>query len=205
MLVLPLWQHGRRPERPSRAAAAKPPKPRLAMFVHYGLYHFRPKAVAFRNDYCRTCDRPRLAVRVRTFDVFHLYWVPLLPVGFWRRWYCSTCKGDPHARTRTRRGFKIAAGVILVLFTLFAWTLLPEVEPDWRWVWGTRGVVSGLLLVTVVSLARHRPEADLAALLAIVAPFAGHQCPLCGGDLLVTHETRCARCGARSEPLARPG
>ena len=51
------------------------------MFVIHGAYHFWPKRVAFRNDYCFTCGQACRAVAIRTFDVGHIFWIPILPVG----------------------------------------------------------------------------------------------------------------------------
>src|ERR1035438_6787107 len=78
------------------------------MLIVRGAFHFRPKRVAFRDDYCLSCRAPRRAVAVRTFDVGHIFWIPILPVGFWRHWVCSVCGGDPHARSKARRYFKWA-------------------------------------------------------------------------------------------------
>ena len=56
------------------------------MVIIHGVYHWSPKQVEFRNDYCLSCSAQRRAIRVRTFDVAHLFWIPILPLGFWKRW-----------------------------------------------------------------------------------------------------------------------
>ena len=48
------------------------------MFIVSGAYHFWPKRVAFRDDYCLTCQAPRRSIAVRTFDVGYIYWIPFL-------------------------------------------------------------------------------------------------------------------------------
>ena len=169
-------------------------------FIHYGLYHWAARAVAFRSDFCRRCDRPRVTIRLRTFDVLHVFWVPLLPLGFWRRWRCPHCGEDPHRLLRTRRGFKIAGAVCLLLLSLGAWLGPGQGEPP-ALVWGMRLGWPALLGLTLVSLARHRPEPGLTDLLLVVRPFEGRLCPLCGGELLTAPELHCGACGARHEPL----
>ena len=58
----------------------------IAMLLVNGLYHFRPTRVAFRNDFCMSCHLPRRSVQIRTFDVWHLFRIPILPLGFPRRY-----------------------------------------------------------------------------------------------------------------------
>lgn len=50
--------------------------------------------MAFRNDYCLARGEERRAVQVRTFDVGHIFWIPILPAGFWKRWVCTVCGKD---------------------------------------------------------------------------------------------------------------
>jgi hypothetical protein len=39
------------------------------MFIVYGSYHFWPKKVGFRDDYCLGCQAPRRSIAIRTLDV----------------------------------------------------------------------------------------------------------------------------------------
>src|ERR1039458_1806615 len=53
------------------------------MRIVRGAYHFRTKPVAFRDDYCLSCGAPRRSIAVRSVDVGHIFWIPILPVLFW--------------------------------------------------------------------------------------------------------------------------
>ena len=88
------------------------------MLLVHGAYHFWPKRVAFRNDYCVTCDGPRRAIAVRTFDVGHVFWIPILPVGFWRHWVCSACKRNPHVTSKMGRSIKWAGVYWLIAISI---------------------------------------------------------------------------------------
>ena len=68
----------------------------VSMLVIFGTYNFAKKPVAYRADYCRSCEGERLTLGVRSFDAFHLFWIPVLPLGFWTRWYCGQCQAHPH-------------------------------------------------------------------------------------------------------------
>lgn len=53
------------------------------MIVAYGFYSWFPRRTAFRRDYCRVCKCETTSFLLRTFKVFHLFWIPLVPLGFW--------------------------------------------------------------------------------------------------------------------------
>ncbi|HKV63349.1 MAG TPA: hypothetical protein VJO16_15665 [Candidatus Acidoferrum sp.] len=91
------------------------------MIIVYGVYRWMAKRVAFRNDYCLACGEPRRAVQVRTFDVGHIFWIPILPAGFWKRWVCTVWGCDPHGSGKTRRGAKWVGLFILLLFSVVFW------------------------------------------------------------------------------------
>lgn len=170
------------------------------MLIIHGIYHWKPRRTAFRNDHCRACAAKRLSVLVRTFDVLHLYWIPILPLGFWSRWHCTICGSDPHAVTRTRRGFKIAGAITLVLLAFISWAVQWEPIRD-IWPWLLRIGLSLGALAATYSVFRHRPEPQLEAMLAGVQPFEGWTCPLCGGEMLNVPEWHCVACKAEHRPL----
>src|SRR5690349_21622497 len=91
------------------------------VLVIHGTYHFGRRILAFRNDYCLTCAGPRLANLHRTFDVLHVFWLPILPLGSWSRWKCGTCGSNPHARAATSRALKWAGIACLVIGSVVFW------------------------------------------------------------------------------------
>jgi hypothetical protein len=93
------------------------------MLILHGVYSFRPRIVAYRNDFCLSCTAPRVAYQIRTFDVLHIFFVPLIPLGFLRRWHCAVCTNDPHVHPGTRKGFKWAGVVVLALVAIVVWAV----------------------------------------------------------------------------------
>jgi hypothetical protein len=87
------------------------------MFITAGRYQYCRRTVAYRNDYCLSCADNTVSQQQRTFDVFHVYFFPVLPLGFRRHWYCVRCKQNPHTRVKTSQGIKILG---LCMFSLFA-------------------------------------------------------------------------------------
>lgn len=43
-----------------------PPPPRTNVLIIHGMYRFRPKRIAFRNDYCLSCAQLQRSVQIRT-------------------------------------------------------------------------------------------------------------------------------------------
>jgi len=174
------------------------------VLIVHGTYHWKPKRIAFRNDYCRKCEAQRPAVLVRTIDVFHLFWIPILPLGVWSRWFCRYCGARPHAAARTGRGFKIAGAVLLALLSITVWMPFTEEGNDVTGMVVLWFLRIGLPLATVLavrSAIRHRPEPDFKRRLEQVRPFEGWRCPLCGGELVSLPKWRCLSCGAEHRPL----
>ena len=167
------------------------------MLILFGVYNFARKNVAFRNDYCLSCKAPRKAVQTRSFDAFHIYYLPLSPLGFWKHWYCSACDNDPHARTTTNRAMKWIGFAILLLLTAVFWVVMPAENDDRVMVWVFRiGAPVGAVL-TLVYLERTPKEPPLQELLAGVPPADETACPFCNTPLLLVANPYCPKCGVQ--------
>jgi hypothetical protein len=165
------------------------------MLIIYGIYHFLAKRVAFRNDFCLTCKTPRLAQRIRTLDVIHIFWIPLIPLGFWKRWKCTVCNADPHAAPGTRRPFKWIGFAILVLLGPVFWFMPPDPEFPLAALWACRiGFPVGAVLL-MMHLMKTPEDISLKERLAQIPPAAGTTCPFCGTNLLIlASEASCPQC-----------
>jgi hypothetical protein len=175
------------------------------MVLVHGMYRWAARRLAFRNDYCRACQDRAIAVCVSTFNVLHIYWLPLLPLGRWSRWLCARCGNKPHAAARTRRGFKIVLAVLAGLLNVVAWFAPLDIGSELQ-LGILRAVALVLLLLALRWVATHRPEPDLKALLAAVLPYTSWDCPLCGGRLVETPTAvQCGSCKAERKALRDGG
>jgi hypothetical protein len=169
------------------------------MFIIHGVYRWWPKRVAFRNDYCRSCEAPRRAIATRTFDVGHIFWVPLIPVGFWKHWSCATCRRDPHAATKTRRIFKWIGLVCLILLAIMFWTL-PDPDIGVAGVaWALRILSTGGAIALLIHLIVTPKDAKLRDLLTAIPPASDSICPFCATPLMAGIDGgrwTCPNCGA---------
>ena len=175
------------------------------MIVVHGIYRFAQKRLAFRNDFCLRCEGMRLAVKVRSLNVVHLYWVPVLPLGWWKKWFCSVCGRDPHQRVRTKRFYKVLLVIVLALAALPVW--FAPLTPDRpAWVWPVRMVM--LLAISAAiwwATYGHRSGPSLREQLSTVLPYRDRCCPFCGGQLFDNPRWHCPACGLERLELEARG
>ena len=164
------------------------------MLIIHGSYHFWPKHVAFRNDYCLTCRAASRSIATRTFDVGHIFWIPILPVGFWKHWRCVRCGAEPHTAPGTRRSLKWVYLAILIFLSVSSW--IPDVKkPDewFLWVFRIVGPAAGLPLLR--HLLRSPKELSWRQRLKFIAPADDITCPFCTTPLLSGPRWSCPGCG----------
>lgn len=179
------------------------------MLLIHGTYHWSRRLLAFRNDYCLACAAPRLAFLHRTFDAFHIFFIPVLPLGYWKRWLCGECGANPHRRPTIARPLKWIGIGLLVVGSIVFWTTAPDArggsDADPVMVWTFR---IGLPVAAVFAI-RHtamtkRPE-RLAERLRGIAPNHDGTCPRCGTPLTVAAPWyRCGSCGLERRALPPP-
>ena len=168
------------------------------MLMVHGIYHFGPKRIAFRNDYCLSCAQPRRSLQISMFDVGHIFWIPLLPLGFHKRWYCSVCNKRPHVHPGTRRGFKWAGLVVLFVLALAGWAVHPSAD-DRYLVWALRVAAPAGAILTLIHLLRTPRDLSLQKQLGEVPPARDTLCPFCGTALLILSNSPsyCPTCGVQ--------
>ena len=159
------------------------------MFIIHGAYHFWPKRAAFRNDYCLYCDAPRRSVAVRTFDVGHIFWIPILPVGYWRHWKCTVCGRDPHVSRKTRRTFLWAGLLCLVAVSVILWAM-PSDADFGIGGWALRLAAPLAAILLLVYLVRTPGEKSLRKRLAEISPASDLVCPFCTTPLVTGASAR---------------
>jgi hypothetical protein len=167
-----------------------------AMIIVHGIYRFKPKRVAFRNDFCLTCKQPRRAQQIRTFDVVHLYWIPLIPLGLRKPWFCLTCGKRPYDAPGTSRVFKWIGLVLLILFTPLFLLMPPDPKIPTAVMWLLRVAPPIGAVLTVMHLMKTPKDLRRKEELAKVPLANDTACPFCGTHLLLMmSQTSCPKCG----------
>jgi len=160
------------------------------MLIIHGAYHFWPKRVGFRNDYCFACKRASRAVATRTFDVGHIFWMPILPVGFWKHWRCANCGSEPHATGHFGKWFW---SFLFGFLSVACWLGTPT--PD-AFDWGARIVLPLVAAFFLMRAVRALKGPSLRAGLSSVEPATDVVCPFCSTPLVAGTRWSCPACGA---------
>ncbi len=174
------------------------------MFIQVGVYKFAKKRVAFRCDYCRHCGRETMSVADRSFNFLHLYWIPILPLGFRTEWRCAVCGQDPHRDTVASRPMKIIVAALLLMIVLTFWypVFFPVSLPNNSLqIWGLRIGVAVLFIISVRWIGQDS-TASLQQELPGVQPYNQSTCPFCHGTLMYEFEgAKCISCDVEHRPL----
>lgn len=164
------------------------------MIIFFGTYHWKQKGVGFRPDFCLCCKQETVSVQVRSFDVGHLWWIPIVPLGFRRHWRCSVCAENPRGE-RTGRVLKIIGVIFLLAAGGLGWTM-PAAGEDAIIVWVMRLGFPALAAAVVASFRQRRKE-DAALLRRLrELPPMGDACPFCGQRVKPGARRSCGACGA---------
>jgi len=170
----------------------------------YGYYRWFPKPVAFRADYCLHCEPETLALRVRTVNFFSIFFIPVLPLGIYRRWICVECGKPPHTKVSLWRAIKVVVAVLVTVNAAIFWVAPVDEAPiPAAGVWMLRLAFLALAVLAFRWALRPPGRPALGKLLAAVEPHDVTECPGCGGRLTpVIDEALCRACGMRHLPLA---
>ena len=161
------------------------------MIFVWGEYHWWPKRIAFRNDYCLSCAAERRSIRIRAFLVLHVFGIPILPAGFYKNWKCTVCSRDPHVNPEPWRLFKWLGLYTLIVFACLLWGV-PDLVPGSRFV--LIGSLAGATLMSV-HLLLTRKDPFLQERLAAIPPATDIICPFCGTPMNGGSQWSCPACG----------
>ena len=172
------------------------------MLVVFGTYSFAKKPVAYRADYCRSCEGERMTFAIRSFDAFQVFWIPVLPLGFWTRWYCGQCQAHPHEAVGVSRWVRWFVGAFFLFLAVICWGAALTTE-------GTAGTDMwiGVAVTTIAALlslawAKKGKVDSYKVLRAQVRAFDGATCPLCDGRVVRALDAeKCQECAAEHRPL----
>ncbi len=152
------------------------------------------------KDFCNRCEAQTLAEQWTSFDVMHLYFIPLVPLGWRRRWHCGQCGEDPRARTRTSSvSKKLGLGVLafLCLLMIFVGWSVPVMPPDEGLSWALRfafPLAAGLsLYFGFICNTRRNDDVRNALQRSQVLPLSDEDCRV----PLLQPVRRCPACGVQ--------
>ena len=174
------------------------------MFIVAGIYNWSARLVAFRRDLCASCQCETLALGTRTLDFFHVFWIPVLPLGRWTRWRCAVCGKNPSVATAVRRPFRILLWLFFVLIVLAMLSVAEEISTYDYSSWISRALAGTLVVLTGWWALRPTGSETYQQRRAAVQPYSDDACPLCGAHLVRSlTDNSCSGCAAEHRPLIK--
>ena len=167
------------------------------MLILYRTYRFRPKLTGYKRDLCNKCEEPRILALVKTYDIFAPYFIPLVPLGYRKRWYCTICRHPAYDRYRTRTGIKVLALITVGLVTLMAGTGVIVGGPDALPAFGVSVLCVGLIVVLVKWIRSGVKRPSIEDLREEVRPLDESRCRLCNEHLLDVPYLHCPHCNLK--------
>jgi hypothetical protein len=148
----------------------------------HGVYSFGGRRVAYRGDFCLNCQRPCVAERLKTLDVVHLCFIPMVPIGYWKHWCCPHCGNDPSERTKSSKRIKKIGAVVFLPFVVTPWFVDdPKIEPEGLWA-ARIGFLLGYAAL-LYSIKNHREPLGPKEGRRLAATTPKDSCYYCGGPL----------------------
>lgn len=160
------------------------------IFLH-GVYRFSKKRVGFRNDYCSHCRQQGIAAQYRTFNMWHFFFVPLIPLGYASSWQCKQCGADPRQYTESPAVLKLG----LLVFGVVGLVMLgaSPFQPRDRLMMAGIGCAMLLGAFGLAMMLKHQSR-ELET--HDVPPNTDVQCPFCKGEI-AGEPAHCGDCGVR--------
>lgn len=167
-----------------------------------GVHSYNPRIIAYRNDFCVSCDEPRRAHLIRSFKAYQFYYIPVVPLGFWREWICSECGKDPHVYSRRVRNYRWVLVMISGFFALAGVVASFDQESAVSTRWIMRLLFPALFIASLWFALRRKPDPYVREKLKQISPDLDNACALCDAALIQNHGWRCSACHAERTAVA---
>lgn len=161
-----------------------------------GVQSYRSRIIAYRNDYCVTCNAQRRAHQIRSFKAYQVYYIPIIPLGFWREWQCAECSRDPHVYSSALRRVRWFIVLFAGMFAITGVIASFDQQDSAVTMWLMRLGLPALFFTVLWFVLRNKPDRALREKLRQIAPDRNDACALCSGALVLEHGWRCSQCGA---------
>ena len=163
------------------------------MLILHGHYRFRTRKYSCRNDYCTQCKRTTFTEGFRSFRMLHLFFIPLIPLGFFTDWRCTSCGNNPLGRRPLPRGLALTGFALFNLALIGVLFFIPWKASDTKTKWIMAAMLGGLVIITANSLV-GKERARYMAIRKAVTPLRTDVCPYCTTPMVQLKTIRCEKC-----------
>lgn len=164
------------------------------MFLIFGTHFFGLRNYAYKFMYCNHCKMPRLFIQTRAFAWGHIFWIPLIPLGYKYNWYCASCAKDDNA-VPTSFGSKLV--LLIALLTAFYFVTFGKLVDSLgeSTIWWQIGV--GILVMWSLYTVVYHFKTKEKNKYKYILPLEDKEfCAICDGELVISNkkQLQCKDC-----------
>ena len=164
------------------------------MFFIFGTHLFGLRRYAYKYMMCSNCDMSRLFIQTRGFAWGHLFWIPLIPLGYHYSWHCASCAKEDNKMPTSftlKLVILLALSVVLYMLTVGEWATLVGDTVLW-WQMGT----GSLLVWSIYETFNHFKKKEKNKHKYMLPLPDSDYCSICDGELQTTEKGKlqCTDC-----------
>ena len=162
------------------------------MFLIFGIKRFGHKKVGYGKDYCNSCQNEAVFERYRWFSWIHIFFIPLIPVGYYSHTRCTICTNDPNAKVSTPIWQRI---IFLAVIAGLIWVLYQdELLDDLSYGLAIKLFAMLMLLGCGYWIYKGRADVSKKERRKHLTPVDQTTCMMCEGEIVVAKKAHCSRC-----------
>ena len=165
------------------------------MILFYGIKKLRKKKVGYGKDHCNACEQEALVEKWRWFNWFHIFWIPLIPLGYGHNWMCTLCDQDANARYKTDIYRKVFISVVLFAIALLMFQ--PGVIDSLEYGLIVKILSILFFLASVVWVIKHKKLPSKDTYRQNITPVDVSICAYCNNPLSMSPTLSCISCKAQ--------
>jgi len=158
------------------------------MFFIFGTHLFGLKRYAYKYMNCSHCATPRLFIQTRGFAWGHIFWIPLIPLGYQSSWHCASCAKEDNVVPTSfvvKILFLIALLGALYMVTLGEWAESLADSVIW-WQLGLGALTLWSMYETFFHFKKKEKNKY-----RYMYPLPDHKnCAICDGELEITKDDK---------------
>jgi len=162
------------------------------IFWIYGIKRLGRKKVGYGKDHCNACEREAVVEKWRWFTWFHLFFIPVIPLGFHHEWICTLCERDSNARYKS--GIYIKIFLSLFIFGVTALLFQPGATDGIEYGWIMKLLSALMFLASVFWLIKHKKQTSKKAFRKSITPIGTSTCLSCNEPLTLNLKLLCVPC-----------
>ncbi len=162
------------------------------MFFIFGLRRFGLKKVGYGKDFCNSCENEAIINRFQWFTWCHIFFIPLIPLGYHSKFNCTICGNNPHAMKNTPLWLRIL--FIFILLCIGSTTITSGLYRHFSFGWIIKTLITFAITAACYWVFRKLNQATFKEQRSKITPVNQQVCVLCDGEIVQKKQPTCSRC-----------